>query len=351
MTQRLIIMLPSHEEGPGLWGIVEGRKVLSHGREGFPSGNNVKDIVAILPGQSVRIYPHDLPSTSKRDRLRAAGFSIEDKIAVPLKDAHIALSSDRIAVMSKGELEKTINHLSDFGLSPMKAIADFEALSEIDGPISLLGRVVTPGLLGHCVDNDWADEGKTYPDETILAAIGAKLEQNNSLNILQNDFSPKSSLNFGWRKLVPVAGLAACLGIVSLVLHGLEARALDRQAVALKTQTAQIFSEASGQAAPANPALAATRILKSGGTDTLAFLRLSQILFNGVEQIEGLSVEQLRYQDGRDELQLRLVYPSFESASALEGAIREAGGQLTTGGVREQSGRFIGEATLRGGAS
>jgi len=64
-----------------------------------------------------------------------------------------------------------------------------------------------------------------------------------------------------------------------------------------------------------------------------------------------LSVEQLRYQDSRNELQLRIVYPSFESAGALETAIRAAGGQLTTGGVREQSGRFVGEATLRGGAS
>ena len=62
-------------------------------------------------------------------------------------------------------------------------------------------------------------------------------------------------------------------------------------------------------------------------------------------------MEQLRYQDSKTELQLRLVYPSFESAGQLENAIRAAGGQLTTGGVREQSGRFVGEASLRGGAS
>jgi general secretion pathway protein L len=91
--------------------------------------------------------------------------------------------------------------------------------------------------------------------------------------------------------------------------------------------------------------------MKSGGEDTLAFLRLSQILFSGVEQIEGLSVDQLRYQDTNNELQLRLIYPSFESAGQLETAIRAAGGQLITGGVREQSGQFVGEATLRGGAS
>ena len=351
MTQRLIIIMPSHEGGPGLWGVVDGNRVITHGRDAPPANDSYKEIVAILSGQSLRIFLHELPATSKRDRLRAAGFSIEDKIAVAVSRVHIALSDDRIAVMDKDELAANLAQLKEAGLSPSKAIADFEALSDIDGNVVLLDRVVTTGPLGHAMDGAWADEGQAYSDETLLAAIGARLEQNDTLNILQNGFASKSSFNFGWQKLVPLGGLAACLGLAALVLHGAEARALRLQAADLKTQTAQIYTEATGQAAPSNPAEAATRAMKSGGKDNLAFLRLSQILFNGVEQIEGLSVEQLRYQDSKNELQLRLVYPSFESAGALETAIRAAGGQLTTGGVREQSGRFVGEATLRGGAS
>ena len=346
MTERLIIIMPSHENGPGLWGVVDGDRVMSHGRGTPPADNNTKEIVAILSGQSVRIYPHTLQATSKRDRLRAAGFSIEDKIAVPLSRVHIALSDNRIAVMDNDGLTANLAQLKEAGLTPTKAIADFEALAEIEGAISMLGRVVTTGTLGHAVDMGWGDEGKAYPDETLLSAIGARLEKNDTLNILQNEFSPKS-----WRKLAPLGGIAACLGFAALILHGVEARALKLQASELKVQTAQLYADATGQAAPNNPALAATRAMNSGGKDTLAFLRLSQILFSGVEKIEGLSVEQLRYQETQNELQLRLVYPSFESAGALETAIREAGGQLTTGGVREQSGRFVGEATLRGGAS
>jgi len=203
-------------------------------------------------------------------------------------------------------------------LNPNKAIADFEALADIDGNVALLDRVVTTGALGHAMDSSWAEEGKTYPDEILLSAIGAKLEQNELLSILQNGFSPKSSFNFGWRKLVPLGGLAACVGFAALFLHGAEARALRLQAADLKMQTAQIYTDATGQVAPSNPAFAATQVLKSGGIDNLAFLQLSQILFSGVQQIEGLSVEQIRYQDSKNELQLRIVYPSFESAGALE---------------------------------
>lgn len=343
--------MPSHEDGPGLWGVVDGNRVITHGRDAPPANHASKEVVAILSGQSLRIYPHELPATSKRDRLRAAGFSIEDKIAVPLARMHIVLSDDRIAVMDKDELAANLAQLTEAGVTPTKAVADFEALKDIDGNVALLDRVVTTGPLGHAMDNAWADEGKVYPDETLLAAIGAKLEQDNTLNILQSGFSSKGGFNFGWRKLAPLGGLAACLGLAALFMHGAEARALRLQAADLKTQTAQLYTEATGQAAPSNPALAATRATKSGGKDNLAFLRLSQILFSGVAQIEGLSVEELRYQDSKNELQLRLIYPSFESAGALENAIRTAGGQLTTGGVREQSGQFVGEATLRGGAS
>ncbi|WP_026942484.1 type II secretion system protein GspL [Hellea balneolensis] len=350
MTERLIIVMPSHANGLGLWGLVDGDNVLRHGRD-TPTAMNAKEVVAILPGQSVRIYAHELPVTSKRDRLRAAGFSIEDKIAVPLDKVHIALSDDRIAVIDKDTFTESLAQLKDVGISPSRTIADFEALSELDGNITLLDRAVTTGPLGHAVDMSWEERSAAHPDKTLLSAIGARLEQGETLNLLQNAFSPKSGFNFGWRQFAPLGGIAAALGIMALVFHGVEARALKLQAADLKTQTAQLFTQATGQAAPNNPALAATRAMKSGGEDNLDFLRLSQTLFAGVEQIEGLTVEQLRYQESKTELQLRLIYPSFESAGQFENAIRSLGGQLITGGVREQSGRFVGEATLRGGAS
>ncbi len=350
MTERLIIVMPSLENGPGLWGLVEGDRVLRHGRD-TPPAANVKDVVAILPGQSVRIYPHELPMTSKKDRLRAAGFSIEDKIAVPLDKVHVALSDDRIAVIDKEVFTESLEQLEEVGISPHRAIADFEALSDLDGTINLLDRIVITGPLGHAVDLDWEETGQTYSDKTLLSAIGAKLERADSLNLLQNGFSTKTRFNFGWRQFAPLGGIAAGLGIMALVFYGVEARALKLQAADLKVQTAQLFTQATGQAAPRNPAMAATRAMKSGGKDNLDFLRLSETLFTAVEQIEGLMVEQLRYQDAKNELQLRLIYPSFESAGQFENAIRNLGGDLTTGGVREQSGRFIGEATLRGSAS
>ncbi len=352
MTQRLIIIMPSAKGGPGLWGRTDGAKLITHGRNAPPANDGVREIVAVLPGQSVRIYPHELPATSRRDRLRAAGFSLEDKIAASLDSVHLALDDAHIAVIGHAEMQGFLDQLKEAGLTPTKVIADFDAVSGLEGPIRLLGRIVTPGTLGHAVDAAWSDEKDVQPisDEDILAAIAARLESGGELNLMQNGFSAKTGLDLNWRKFAGLGGLAAGIGFAALILHGAETRALRLQTADLKIQTAQIYAEATGRAAPANPALAATRALKSGRQDNLDFLRLSQILFDGVAQIEGLSVDQLRYQDARKELQLRLVYPSFESAAELEAAILAAGGRLTTGGVREQSGEFVGDALLQGGA-
>ena len=347
MTERLIIVMPSHDNAPGLWGRVSGTKLVTHGRSD-PPANDSAEVVMILAGQSVRLYSHELPATSKRDRLAAAGFSIEDKVGEPLDSLHIALDDSRIGVMSKTHIQAALNQLSSAGLTPVKAYADFDVVPE---QISVLGRVILGGELGHTLDADWSDTKSAKPitDEAFLGMIAQRLESGDALNMLQNEFLAKSDFNFNAKGFAALGGLAACLGLAVLVLQGVQARALSLQAADLKTQTAQLYTDATGQKAPKNPALAATRALKAGGKNNFEFLQLSQILFQGVDKVEGLSVDQLRYQQARNQLQLRLIYPSFESASVFEAAIRDVGGELVTGGVREQSGQFVGEANLQAG--
>ena len=349
MSQRLIILMPDHPDGPGLWGRFDGEQLLSHGRDA-PPVNAGGETVMILAGQMVRFYGHELPNSSRRDRLRAAGFSIEDKVAAPLDDMHIALDESRIGVMARSDLQKAIDQLGEAGLMPTSAYADFDVLSSLTDDAAFLGRIVTPGEMGHSIDKDWAEnqEAKALSDEQLLGHIVRHIETGTPLNLLQNEFSRQSGFALDWRRLAPMGAIAACLGLCILALQGVQTRALNIQSEALTTKTAQMYSQASGEAAPSNPALEATRAMQSGGDDAVAFLQLSDILFRGVAQVEGLSVDQLRYQDSNKALQLRLIYPSFESAAQFEEAVKDAGGQIATGGVRDQSGQFVGDATLAG---
>jgi len=67
--------------------------------------------------------------------------------------------------------------------------------------------------------------------------------------------------------------------------------------------------------------------------------------------MDDVRVDQLRFNSEAGTLQLRIIYPDFDAASRVETAMRRAGGTLKTGGVREQDGAFVGEATLSIGAS
>jgi hypothetical protein len=95
-----------------------------------------------------------------------------------------------------------------------------------------------------------------------------------------------------------------------------------------------------------------TQAARQGQITPTQFLALSDISFRALQDFDDVSIERVSYQSNRDELQLRLVYPSFERADEVQRAMTEAGGQFIPGGVREQSGRFVGEAVLKlGGAS
>ena len=187
MSQRLIILLPAYEDGAGLWGQFDGESLMAHGRSA-PPADAPGEVIAILPGQMVRTYAHELPSSSKRDRLRAAGFSIEEKIAVPLSQTHIVVDEDRIGVVSTSALQDSLKQLEEAGLNASSAYSDFDVLSDVDGESAILGRIITAGPLGHTLDEAWEEQSRasTLSDEQALAAIAAHIESGAPLNFLQN---------------------------------------------------------------------------------------------------------------------------------------------------------------------
>jgi hypothetical protein len=130
------------------------------------------------------------------------------------------------------------------------------------------------------------------------------------------------------------------------VWNGVQDRVALTQAEELRAQTAANYRAATGERPPANPGRAAARSLQSGPTQTAGFLVLSSVLFKGLSTLDDIRVDQLRYNSENGTLQLRLIYPSFDAAARAESSIAQAGGQLVTGGVREQNGAFVGEATL-----
>ena len=352
MAAPTLLILPALDGGEAILALASGagyetRRVASTDI----SELDISDLILILPGQLVRIFETELPKAGRAQQLKMARFAKEDDIASGAEDLHFALSDTqppRLAVIEKSVMEILSGTFE--GFKPKAAYADYDVLSG-DQAMLVIDRAVEPGIAA--LDLDWTEEKLVQPSDGELAGLLADgLADGRSLNLLQGDYRSKSGLNLPRTPAIRLAALAAFSLLAVFIWNGVQDRAALTQAENLRAQTASDYLAATGKRAPENPGRAAAQSLQSGPVRAAGFLDLSSVLFTGLSALDDIRVDQLRYNSETGTLQLRLIYPSFDAAARAESSIAQAGGRLTTGGVREQNGAFVGEATLSlGGGS
>ena len=310
---------------------------------------DVREPVLIFPGQLVRIFETELPKAGRNQQLQMARFAREDDIAASTEDVHFALSSaqpPQLAVIDKSVMEAVIETFA--ALKPQAAYADYDLLRG-ERALRVIDRAVEPGRAA--LDLDWTDENlEELSDADLASKFAEGLASGLGLNLLQGDYRPQSRFALPRTPTIRFAAIAASALLAFFVWSGVSDGAKAAQSENLRAQTAADYLAITGSRAPSNPGRAAVKTLQSGPAKTTGFLDLSSVLFVGLSTMEDIRVDQLRYSSESGTLRLRLIYPDFDGAGRAENAIKQAGGTLTTGGVREQDGAFVGEATLSLGA-
>ena len=352
MAEPTLLILPALDGGEAILATPSGagyvtRRVASADIAAL----NISDPVLILPGQLVRIFETELPKAGRAQQLKMARFAKEDDIASHAEGLHFALSDTQpphLAVIENTVMDVLTDTLG--GLKPKAAYADYDILTG-DAAVLVIDRAVEPGIAA--LDLDWTEEILAEPTDGELAGLfSGGLTAGRGLNLLQGAYRSQSGFNVPRVPAIRLAALAASALLAVFVWNGVQDRAATEQAESLRAQTASDYLAATGQRAPSNPGRAAAQSLQSGPAPTAGFLDLSSVLFTGLSALDDIRVDQLRFNSENGTLQLRLIYPSFDAAARAESSIAQAGGRLTTGGVREQNGSFVGEATLTmGGGS
>ena len=310
---------------------------------------NISDPVLILPGQLVRIFETELPKAGRVQQLKMARFAKEDDIASNADDLHFALSDTQpphLAIVENVVMDVLTDTLA--GLKPKAAYADYDLLRG-DTALLVIDRAVEPGIAA--LDLEWTEEKLTQPSDGELAKLLVDgLTEGRGLNLLQGTYRSRSEFNVPRIPAIRLAALAASALLAVFVWNGVQDNAALAQAEALRAHTASDYLAATGARAPMNPGRAAAKSLQSGPAPTAGFLALSSVLFAGLSTHDDIRIDQVRYNSENGTLQLRLIYPSFDAAGRVENSLAQAGGHLKTGGVREQNGSFVGEATLSMGA-
>ena len=349
MSEPLIIWVPEDLEEP--WAYYQSTE-----QQGWASTDDERKALSALdsgkctivcPGTWMRIFPHSLPEMKSAERLSAAGFFIEEKLAAALSEQHIVLGEgedQRIGVISQEQMETLLAKFDELQLAPSGLMAEYEAFKPSDGTITTWHRAIQPGPMGYSLDAD--DEG-----DNPLSLI-PQMDFAGALNYSQGGYQRRQHNVPFMQSLTRLAALLAISGLAWLGWQASETRAMNQQAAELKTQAAQLYSEATGKPAPENAALAVTRAIRTSGKAKADFLTLSAHFFEGVARVDGVIVETVRFNERKNQLNIKLVYPSFDSAASLEQVFSASPGKFESGAVREQNERLIGEGVFNlGGGS
>lgn len=352
----LTIWLPQDLRGPWPWHEGQSSGIASTPAEKAMLGSrSSKDSLVVIPGQWVRVFSHDLPKMRQREQLSAAKFSVEDKLAAPLEEQHCVLGAgddQRLAVIAHDKMDAITQVLSQAGLGAARICADFDVLKSQSQPLHLADRIIVPGPIGHSLDPAMAEFANIQSSEDIsLSRVSAMIDAGSALDLRGGSYAARGA-GFGGFSAASLKRSAVLLAVL-LGSYGLweasKLRATKAHSADLKAQSRALYTQATGKAAPANPARAVTRALSGATGDEADFLLLSSSLFKAMETVDGVMIDSLQFDVSRGQLNLRLIYPSFEAATALEDAAKAQGLTFNPGGVREQAGQRIGDAVVRGG--
>jgi len=361
----LIVLIGNELDAPWAWRLTGSDKLglaVSIEDKAALSQISAGQIFVVIPGTLVGTRLHAPENLTPKQWRQAAGFSIEDNLAASLEKTHIAydIETHRLAVIAKDDVTALLAALTEAGLSPDIICADYESCGQMQNFV-YSERLVQSGTngLGFSVETTLAsqflDAGQSLPleinDQTFTQRIGEALDGGHKpLNLRQGEFAnlSKAGLSAFKRSALLAAGLALTFFAVNLG----SGYNYARKTAALNTQSAAIYTKLFPDTkVPKNPALAIIRAQAAGKSqDGEGFIQTSAILAVSVKQVQGVEVSSLRYDENKGQLNLTILYDSFEDVERLKQAAAKNGGIFTEGGTRQDGERLSGNAVLGAGS-
>jgi type II secretion system protein L len=362
----LIILTSTDPASPWNWGLPGtgkwGRAETSEEKSAL-ADLSYSRLVAVVPGMNIVTKLHALEGLKEKQKFQAAGFSIEDELAASLDDTHIAFdpNASRLAVCSNSVMTGINASFRDHGLNPDLICADYDSFGD-EASFEYEGRIISRSGsgLGFAIESSLAsavlnkDQGipATITAQSLLEKIAKSLMAGHMpINLKQGHYARKSSL--GSSKFKRLSMLAAGVVVAFLALNigqglytGNKTKAVEKE---IDQIYAQIFPDNPISSNPAQDVYRATRAL--GGARTTDFVSLSALMAKSVQDVEGVEISSLRYDAAKGQLNLSILYGSFEDTEKLKAAVERNGGIFTEGGTRQSGKGLSGDAVLSGGTS
>jgi len=367
MSRTRIVFLPEAPDAPPLHLVTgPGGGVLERGplpRLGAAEAASAR-CVLVAPGTDIAVRWLNAPTRNPAQARAAVALALEDELAAPVLDAHLALGAleddgrRAVAAVAPERMQAWLQIAADHGLSPDALIPEAFLLPEpAEGePLNLArfaGRAVVRGRrLAWSAEDDLAP--RLLDGRAVRELESAELERavvesaaRPAVNLLQGRFAPARGQGPAWRDLRRAAVLAGVALLSPLLImaaqtvrQDMAARGLEREAAARVAAVLPRGTVVDDPARQVEARLGQLRITAGAGPAALAAQ-----LFAAIEALDQAQVESLiAMPDGT--MRATLSYANYSDIDVLTAALRRGGVSLRQEGAREEAGRVVSDVLL-----
>lgn len=355
-----------------------------------------QDAVLVVSGRDVFTGEADILARSDKEMRTAALFQLEDDLAEPPSDLHVAIGAKstgatnrrKVAVASLKQMESWIDRLAaadlPSGLQP-RIVADTSLLDARGEPVLFDGGgqvLLYTGQTNCAVDADIASElipallqdddiaeldylhdggqqfqagvpgvtlrplgHEAYPD--FLAGL---LAPGVGLNLRQGNFRGQSDLDLGFaQRWIGSLAIAAIVFTLWLSYLGLSAQRLNSETDRLYQTAVRAYQSLyPDEARVVDPhGQTMTKLSGLSGSDTNTGVSgLLSTFYKGLEQVEGVELVDISYNQQTGRLSTKLKFASYEARDQLKQVMEGLGLSIDLPGVTQADSFLIGQAVL-----
>lgn len=397
MTDLVLFKLGQTAQDPVAWAAFAGGAIGDAGRVANVAALSAladripadARLVAVLAGEQVAAREIPAPPKQSSKLQAAAAYLLEDELAEPIEEMHIALSSSAGAkvayAISKARLEAWLAAFDEAGLSVSEMTVDFAAIG--GGPSALVfaadrGRVIASrGVAGFAAEADlaeaiapaiidasgdaviiaygaheavgrWAQrpvERRPLAHEAdLLVLFGAHIGTKAApVNFLTGPYRRRRPSTLRLEQYRRPAALAAGLAAVA-ILTAAAAGVRDGRIAAAHEEAARAMHRAAFPTFSGADIRGHSRQILAEGVKAASFLEMTARLAASLEGNEGVDIDRIRYDAARGQFAFSIRSNSDAGIETFRAAL-EAQGLLAadSGGYRRSGEAWIGEMTAR----
>ena len=392
MSQLVIIRIPREEGGAFSWATWSDGKLGESGRSANLGdlaalrvfARDDVSVAAVLPGEMAAFKTLPSPPRQRSKLMSAALLLLEDELATPIEDQHVAVQRDesfaRIVAIDHDCIAEWINRFRDAGVSldyltidfaclggtaeravlfaePNRMMADFgphafsaeleiakHALAERLAALPEAKVSVYAGGSGFS-DHSRYERLGDGGEESLFELIGAAISEKRAIDLLQGEFrAPRKAVIDlkRWRRPAMLAASLVVVWFASIMGDGFRA---SRIAAHYENEAARIHSDAFPSAGNVDIRTHARGVLGAGGD--ASFLLIADTLGQALERHENVAIDRIRFDRTRNMFVFSVRSTSDSEISMFQETLAAMGAMSAeTGGYRRSGAYWVGEMTV-----